>query len=978
MRDKDPASTPKKKKKKPPPTFVELRYPFWVGAVSFGWTIAGWLIAAAAPRLAFVPGISVLNYLFPTITVGLIGLNLFLAIRDLWRGAHPLRLLLVTGLQIGLFTTLYFQLFSHIGADLFEVRGPVSAWHWVVFSFAHAVRASDLVDIVEAYSLRIQPIHHQSYLVAVFLILYHVVVDVFILGVLWNLVNRVKRTLTDSDELMMIAKWTVIVLFTAWLLTWIVAVIVSPWSPIDFPLWLVENTLRVVDFADIMESLDIHLHSLPREGLTGTLTFFCRLWIGLGIALMLGKRKRPAERRLATPPDTAPLPYWLGRAGIIVGILLVVLTVGMVWQAMLGDPVPWLAAAAAEGPEQRTRAALAALRRMGPVAAEATPALVTAQANVPAAEPLRDDFTRTLGYLGPDAIEPLTQIALDEKQAASSAVLAVEGLGRIEPESAAALVRIWSETRQEPVRKQAEIELQHMGHEAVPTIMAATTLANADAHYHWFNELDRNWTIRSTSNPVARALQDFPDVLRRLNTNPEETVGAIGGELRSVGSAAKRATPALIELLQNKKQQVRSGAEGALLAIGPYATPAVLKRRQDLVQANDPAWRPFDESALRLLGNAGMWDESAARDPAALPMLKAMLMGGEKEAAATRPLVMHALALAGAAARDAVPDLVQFLGVADADQRALVRQTLAKIDPGWRKHPDNGRAIPALLPRIALLPKEEQDELLAALGDLPASAVDMLVRAIPPRLGKRDVEKAHNAAVSEGLKILGPRLKAAQPAFAKLLRDPQADFAVRITLIQNLKYIAPDGGEVMPAALAILGTGTGATALFKDLGPDAALPVLAGLLEHNELEMRSFAVRTAAEFGAGARPLLPKIIERLTDKNGFTRVDNKDQQTRPIIFRALAAIDPDWAKHPQAAKALAQVIAGLDADVAGFHAQFVTDVGKLGAAAKPVVPDLAFYTALESLLKREKDPAVRRLADRALEFQRRLKQAGQE
>src|SRR5262245_56576267 len=178
MREQNPPPLPKKKKKKSqtPATFVEVNYPLWLGVASFGWTILGWLIAAAAPRLAFVPGIGLLNYLLPAITVGLIGVNLFFAIRQLWwRGAHPMRLLLVTGLQMGLFTTLFFQFFAHLGADLFEVRGAVSPWHWVMFSFAHALRASDIVDIIEAYNLRVQPIQHNSAFVAVFIILYHVV-----------------------------------------------------------------------------------------------------------------------------------------------------------------------------------------------------------------------------------------------------------------------------------------------------------------------------------------------------------------------------------------------------------------------------------------------------------------------------------------------------------------------------------------------------------------------------------------------------------------------------------------------------------------------------------------------------------------------------------------------------------------------------------------------------------------------------------
>src|SRR5262249_23106767 len=151
------------------------------------------------PYLAFVPLIGALHYALPAVTVGLIAANLYLAVREMWRGVHPLGLLLVTGLQIALFTTLFFQLFAHAGAELFDVDGPTYAWQWVVFSLAHALRASDVLDVIEAFGLKVQPIKHQSAFVAVFVIGYHVVVDVFVLGVLWAFVARVKRGLLEDE-----------------------------------------------------------------------------------------------------------------------------------------------------------------------------------------------------------------------------------------------------------------------------------------------------------------------------------------------------------------------------------------------------------------------------------------------------------------------------------------------------------------------------------------------------------------------------------------------------------------------------------------------------------------------------------------------------------------------------------------------------------------------------------------------------------
>lgn len=100
MKDRPNQPGGKKRKKRPPPVYVPVTYPYWFGVVSFIWSLIGWLIAAAAPHLAFAPLVSVLHYVLPTVTVALIGGNLFFAVRDMRRGAHVLCLVVVTGLHL--------------------------------------------------------------------------------------------------------------------------------------------------------------------------------------------------------------------------------------------------------------------------------------------------------------------------------------------------------------------------------------------------------------------------------------------------------------------------------------------------------------------------------------------------------------------------------------------------------------------------------------------------------------------------------------------------------------------------------------------------------------------------------------------------------------------------------------------------------------------------------------------------------------
>src|SRR5262245_2996215 len=80
----DESSLARKPKKKIPSVYVAPHYPFWLGVASFAWTLVGWFIASQAPSLALMPMIGVLNYVFPAVTVGLIALNAYGALRNLW------------------------------------------------------------------------------------------------------------------------------------------------------------------------------------------------------------------------------------------------------------------------------------------------------------------------------------------------------------------------------------------------------------------------------------------------------------------------------------------------------------------------------------------------------------------------------------------------------------------------------------------------------------------------------------------------------------------------------------------------------------------------------------------------------------------------------------------------------------------------------------------------------------------------------
>jgi HEAT repeat protein len=960
-----------RRKRKLRRVYVDSSYPARLGILSIAWALAGWMIAALAPRLAFVPYIEVLHFVFPAVTVGLIVTNLFFAVRDLWRGTHPLRLLLVTGLQIALFTTLFFQLFAHLGADKYHVDGPTSAWKWVAFSLAHALRATDVLDFIEAYSLNIQPIRHDSALVAVFVIAYHVIIDVFFLGVLWDFGRRLRQRIVLDEGLRLLVRRAVAAVFVLWLVVWLlVAFAIRPWSPIDVPLWLLENVLRVVDFADIMESFDLSLHQLPREGLVGTLTFFCRIWIGLAIGLVSGTKKPEKERRVATPPNADALLYWTRQVGILAAMFTGMLVIGILWEAVLGNPVHWLTAAVAEGPEGRTRAALAAVSRMGPAAEEAIPELVEARAH--AAAPVQDEITRTLGYLGSAAIEPLSEIALGE--AAERAQIAVDSLARIGPETAPEVVKVCSLTPHEAIRERSESVLRRFGPDAVPPLMARADRVNAETYFKWFGELDRNWTLRATDNPTARALQQLPEMLRRLERSSDNAaIKAAFARLKDCGSAARRAAAAALEHIRDRDGEIRSAAQVLLVSIGPSMTPELcrkLKSKEGVI----------DDAILALLRNPAMWDAAAAKDEMGLSVLLTFL---SERAEDLRELAVRTLALAGPAGRPAIPSLVAFLGDPDAAKRKAVRGTLGKIDPDWRNNRHTGQCIPTLLPLLSSLPKDEADEVVSALRELPATAADALVAVLtgdPPRRSwaeeqerarqrrtqagpnrnkgdtikqgqeeQRREDETYRTTLREGLKRLGPeRVKAVVPALTKLIANLQASYPARYRAVQCLKHVTPDLREVIGSAMTFFGTGEMGLTFLAEAGPEAAVAYLGGLLDTPNSASRHFAVQALRSYGSAARTVLPKLIEQLAQPDMAVRTKAGDARSRALVVETLDAVDKDWSKHPSTSKVLADMMADIQRRPVEDRQSIIQLLGRLGSAARPFVGDLVAQLVADS------------------------------
>jgi HEAT repeat protein len=123
--------------------------------------------------------------------------------------------------------------------------------------------------------------------------------------------------------------------------------------------------------------------------------------------------------------------------------------------------------------------------------------------------------------------------------------------------------------------------------------------------------------------------------------------------------------------------------------------------------------------------------------------------------------------------------------------------------------------------------------------------------------------------------------------------------------------------------------------------------------------VRQTAVLALGRVGAGNKDLVSTLAPLLVDA---------DIHIRAYADRSLESVDPDWKKSPKLKPALGQVIKAL------AHTDAQVRLGAVEATVR-IGPAEGFYAALERMHKAERDPAVKRRADFALEALRRLKKA---
>ncbi len=756
--------------------------PIWV---SLSWVLLGSLLALSAPWLGLAPPWvqAPVNFGAPVLTAACIAWTAALSLRLVSRTGRTLGALPLTVVQFVLGTLFFFQIACHLGAEHYAWDRSPRWGDWVGFAAAHALRAGDLFDTLEAYGWRIQAIEHASHLTALSLIVFRLLMGLFVLSLLLEGANRVKKIAGAClprlvRGLRQVVLHAVALLMLVLPVAWLVGAFwVRPWRWPDLLWWPIDNALRVLDFMDVLEIYDLHLCAVPSSWWESSLTAVFRVLLGLFLggalsrwcreasirrlggwglgaedleeiaqghadAAIRGKaRWRLAELNRAARPGLQG--GWAALAsGLTVGLtaagLAVASSVSPHWDAAARR----LAEAAVQSDQAGADRALAGLRRMGPYAEAAVAPL---RQSLPATSRERQRvLIDCLGYLGPAAVEALGQCAGDADE--EIALQGVAALRRIGPPAVPALAKALGSSRG-PVQQAAWEALLALGNKAVQSVIDTAPAEDAAALAVLAEQLDPYWHLRDSNNPgfaamlkarsLRSAIGSVPALARDLRGAWDARSRRSAAEaLGRIGPAAAGAVPALVKALEDRAAYVRYGAAGALGRIGPAAAVAVPALVKTALQDPD---RGVRGAAAYALGKIG---------PGAAGAVPTFARALENQDGAVRRKAVEALVKMGPAAAAAVPALVKAL----EDRESHVREWAA--------------------------------DALGKIGPRAAAAVPALARALEDR------DKAVRQWAAKGLGGIGPGAAAAAPALARALEDREA--TVRNAAAEALAKIDPN------------------------------------------------------------------------------------------------------------------------------------------------------------------------------------------
>lgn len=520
------------------------------------------------------------------------------------------------------------------GVDYHYDRTP-GFLDFALFSAAHALRAADVLDVLEEYHLIRQPITHASPRASALTVAMHITTDILLLGLLARWARVVwRRWALGSGGARTTNQWVAWVApaqaraqaagagLCAALYVW--AAVAGGWAIQDWVLWPADTVLRVVDIGDVMHVFRLRLHGVEPSYHLSALAIGLRLVAGLylirrleywHLVLLRGMAFRtidqlvvelesdsPRARAAAamaiaqgeTGPDTAAAalahrltdPDPAVRRAAVAALAKVTPGSGLI----PATAIPHLRLFLRDKDSAIRSATVSALGRAGVatgVAAELLQALsdpdpsvqsaaveATGHAEVVAAIPRLLDLLRTGGNV--------------ERAMVGRALAALDPGGeRIVP---TLIGLIQSADRGSDAREVAVAVVGRIGPPAAAAAPALIRLLLRDDDPVCIQAAEALGRIRPAA---AAALETYNRATATGRPSARDVANAVG--------AVAPAIPALASLMRTCFPEVRVAAEGALVAFGAAAIPAVTL----LASSRDDEVRKAAKEVLRRIASGG-------------------------------------------------------------------------------------------------------------------------------------------------------------------------------------------------------------------------------------------------------------------------------------------------------------------------------------------------------------------------------------
>lgn len=226
--------------------------------------------------------------LFATLLLSL--LNIAVSFRHLFqKGSISLNIVTLNVLQLGLFCVLHYQIYRILGPAHYVFPETPKWYNWPEFVFVHLFKAVDIADLIEAYGLEISSVKHGSALSGTVTVCMHIVIDIFLYGAIRNVFRNNSMSIPGINDglacrLKSVRFWALLAVLASFLFCLMADLMntssVGHGNLINGYLWIIENILITLDFGDMFQTFDWHLHKMGEVTGLATVTVAFRVLVG--------------------------------------------------------------------------------------------------------------------------------------------------------------------------------------------------------------------------------------------------------------------------------------------------------------------------------------------------------------------------------------------------------------------------------------------------------------------------------------------------------------------------------------------------------------------------------------------------------------------------------------------------------------------------------------------------------------------------